>query len=193
MWNAGYTSEINYTSGYYPELAPGRLKLALLSCGIDHSVPDSPNYLELGFGQGLSLAINSATNSGTFAGTDFNPGQVANARDLAAAVGKPITLLEDSFEEFAARADGDQYDIIALHGIWSWINDAGRAAIVEIARHMLKPGGIFYISYNVTPGWSPAWPLRTLISEYAKREAHGRRDACAPGSRSGGRSPRAPA
>jgi len=173
MWNEGYTSEIDYTSGYYSELAPNRLKLALLSRGIDHSVPDHPTYLELGFGQGLSLNINSATNSGTFVGTDFNPGQVANARELAAAMGKQITLLEDSFEEFAARTDGSQYDIIALHGIWSWISEGSRQAIVDIARRMLKPGGIFYISYNVTPGWSPAWPLRTLLSEYSTREAKG--------------------
>lgn len=174
MWDEGYTSEINYTSGYYPELAPSRLKLALLSRGIDHSVPRSPRYLELGFGQGLSLAINSATNSGVFEGTDFNPGQVANAQELAQAAGKAIALFEDSFEEFGERSDIRPYDIIALHGIWSWISDASRQAIVEIARRKLKPGGVLYISYNVTPGWSPAWPLRNLLSEYSRREASGR-------------------
>jgi len=173
MWNEGYTSEIDYTSGYYPELAPARLKLALLSRGIDHSVPDRPNYLELGFGQGLTLTINCATNAGTFAGTDFNPGQVANAREFAAAMGKPITLLEDSFEELAARTDLGQFDIITLHGIWSWISEGSRDAIVDIARRLLKPGGILYVSHNVTPGWSPAWPLRTLLAEYGKRAASG--------------------
>ena len=86
MWNEGYTSEINYTSGYYSELSPTRIRLALLACGVDHSVPDNPDYLELGFGQGLSLNINAATSSGRFFGTDFNPGQVANARELASAM-----------------------------------------------------------------------------------------------------------
>jgi SAM-dependent methyltransferase len=173
MWNEGYTSEINYTSGYYSELSPTRIKLALLAAGIDHSVSDNPEYLELGFGQGLSLAINAATSSGTFRGTDFNPGQVANAREIASAVGKPIELLENSFEELAARSDLPQFDIIALHGIWSWISNGSRAAIIELARRCLKPGGAFYISYNVTPGWSPGWPLRILLSEYAKREGSG--------------------
>ncbi len=173
MWNEGYTSEINYTSGYYSELSPTRIRLALLSCGIEHSVPDNPDYLELGFGQGFSLNVNAATNSGQFWGTDFNPGQVANARQLANAMGKPITLLEDSFEELAARDDLPQFDIIALHGIWSWISHGARRAIIEIARKSLKPGGVLYTSYNVTPGWSPAWPLRILLSEYAKREGSG--------------------
>ncbi len=173
MWHQGYTSEINYTYGYYPELSPARIRLALLSCGIDHSISANPVYLELGFGQGLSLNINAATNSGTYYGTDFNPGQVANAREFANAMGKPLTLLEDSFEELAARDELPQFDIIALHGIWSWISDASRKAIVELALKRLKPGGALYVSYNVTPGWSPGIPLRILMAEHAKREGNG--------------------
>jgi SAM-dependent methyltransferase len=174
MWNEGYTAEIDYISGYYAELSPARIKLALLACGIEHGISDTPDYLELGFGQGLSLAINAATSSGKFYGTDFNPGQVAAARELADAMGKPITLLEDSFEELLQRSDLPSFDIIALHGIWSWISHGAREAIVEIARKWLKPGGALYISYNVTPGWSPGWPLRILLAEHAKREGSGR-------------------
>ena len=173
MWHEGYTSEITYTYGYYPELSPTRIRLALLACGIDHSISDDPEYLELGFGQGLSLNINAATNSGTYWGTDFNPGQVANAREFANAMGKSLTLLEDSFEQLSQRDDLPQFDIIALHGIWSWISHGSRQAIVDLALKRLKPGGALYVSYNVTPGWSPGIPLRILMAEYAKREANG--------------------
>ena len=51
-------------------------------------------------------------------------------------------------------------------------NDAA-GRIVEIALKKLKPGGALYISYNVTPGWSPGMPLRILMAEYAKREGNG--------------------
>ena len=173
MWNEGYTSEVNYTSGYYAELSPTRIRLALLTCGVDHSISENPDYLELGFGQGLSLNINAATNSGTFYGTDFNPGQVANAREFASVMGKQLKLFEDSFEELLGRDDLPQFDIIALHGIWSWISESAREAIIEIARRHLKPGGALYNSYNVTPGWSPAVPLRILLAEHAKREGAG--------------------
>lgn len=173
MAKDGYISEVDYLYGYYPETSPVRLRLALLAAGIGHSVGTAPNYLELGFGQGLSLSINAATNGGNFYGTDFNPAQVANALELAEATGKPISIFDDSFEQLAARSDLPQFDIIALHGIWSWVSDESRQAIVEIARDRLKPGGIFYISYNVTPGWSPAMPLRHLMSEYSKRAAIG--------------------
>lgn len=173
MWDSGYISEINYVYGYFAELAPERLKLALLSKGIAHTVASKPTYLELGFGQGLSLAINAATNSGEYYGTDFNPGQVANAQELAHASGKQMHLYEHSFEELAQRRDLPEFDIIALHGIWSWIPEAARDAIVQIASERLKPGGLFYISYNVAPGWSPAVPLRHLLSLHAKRAGQG--------------------
>lgn len=173
MWNDGYTAEINYTSGYYPELSPTRIKMILLAAGVDHAVPDDATYLELGFGQGLSLLINAATNSGRYYGNDFNPGQVANARELAEAMGKPLTLLEDSFEQLAARTDLPEFDYVCLHGIWSWVSDGSRKAILDMLASRLRPGGAVLISYNATPGWSPEAPLRNLLAEYAGREASG--------------------
>lgn len=173
MWNEGYRSDINYTTHYFTELSPERIRLSLLGAGIDHAIPRNPDYLELGFGQGLSLAIHAATSSGRFFGNDFNPAQVANAMEMAAATGRAVGVFEDSFEELARRTDLPQFDIIALHGIWSWISDSGREAIVEIARRMLKPGGALYVSYNVVTGWAPIMPMRTLMAEYEKRAASG--------------------
>ncbi len=173
MWNEGYISEIDYLYGYFSELCPIRLKLALLSRGIAHSVSSSPTYLELGFGQGLSLNINAAATSGHYFGTDFNPAQAAHARMLADSTGKNVEILDQSFEELAARNDLPQFDIIALHGIWSWISESSRGAILKLVRERLKAGGILYVSYNVTPGWSPAVPLRHLLNEYSRRAATG--------------------
>lgn len=173
MSTDGYVSEINYTYGYYAETSPARLKLALLSRGVGHAIRDDFNYLELGFGQGLSLAINAATSDGNFYGTDFNPAQVANAMELAEATGRSVKIYQDSFEQLAERADLPQFDIIVAHGIWSWVSEESRRAIIRIARDHLKPGGAFYISYNVTPGWSPAIPLRHLMAEYSRRATVG--------------------
>src|SRR3546814_4082898 len=166
MWNAGYVSEVDYIYGYFSELAPVRLKLALLSRGLSHDVVDRPNYLELGFGQGLSLNINAATSSGQFFGTEFNPSQAAYAAQVARAGGKALRIFDDSFEDFARRDDLPQFDIIALHGIWSWVSQEARQAIVDTVRDRLKPGGILYISYNCKPGWAPIEPLRHRSEEH---------------------------
>lgn len=173
MSASGYISELGYTHGFYPELAPANLRLAMLSAGVDVALPPDPSYLELGFGQGLTLNIVAATNRGRYWGTDFNPAHAANARVLGEISGADVRILDDAFDELAARPDLPEFDVIALHGIWSWISDANRAVIVDIARRRLRPGGLFYISYNVTPGWSPAMPLRHLMVEYARAEARG--------------------
>lgn len=173
MWNSGYVSEVDYIFGYFSELAPIRLKLALLSRGISHDVGDHPNYLELGFGQGLSLNINAATSSGEFFGTDFNPSQAAYAAQVARAGGKELRTFDDSFEEFERREDLPQFDIIALHGIWSWVSEEARQAIVRIIESKLKPGGILYISYNCKPGWAPIEPLRHILNVHASNAATG--------------------
>jgi len=175
-WSSGYVTELGYTHGYYSQLKPLLMRQALRRQGVHHSTAKKLRYLELGFGQGLSLNIHAAATGGEFWGCDFNPTQVANAQELAAASGANVTVLDASFEELALRTDLPTFDVIALHGIWSWISDANRRHIVEIARRHLAVGGVFYVSYNTTPGWSPAMPLRhlmTLHTEFVSGKASG--------------------
>jgi SAM-dependent methyltransferase len=175
-WTSGYHTDIGYTHGYYRELSPVMLEFALLSRMQRHRAGKPLRYLELGYGQGLSLNVHAATVPGEYWGTDFNPAQAANAKDLAAASGAHLRALDSSFEELESRDDLPLFDMIVLHGVWSWISDQNRRTIVKIARQHLAVGGIFYISYNSTPGWSAAMPLRHLMSlheELASGEAQG--------------------
>jgi SAM-dependent methyltransferase len=165
-WTCGYVTQLDYSFGYYRELNPAMLRLICLCSAIEPQLRDRPTYLELGFGQGLSINLHAAATDGRFWGTDFNPGQTVRARELAAASGADLHLLDDSFEEFAARTDLPDFDIIALHGIWSWISDANRRTILDIIRRNLRAGGVVYVSYNCLPGWAPAIPVRQLMALY---------------------------
>jgi SAM-dependent methyltransferase len=82
---------------------------------------------------------------------------------LSDASGSGAKLFEDSFADFAARADLPEFDIIGLHGIWTWISDENGHIVVDIIRRKLRAGGILYISYNCLPGWAPSMPLRHLV------------------------------
>ncbi|MFO1161464.1 MAG: class I SAM-dependent methyltransferase [Reyranellaceae bacterium] len=167
-WTAGYITDVDYPYGYFPVLQPDLLKLACLSAGIAVPAGDLQNYLEVGFGQGLSVNIHAAANPGVFWGTDFNPNHAAEAIQLAAASGSGARLSDESFAELAAREDLPQFDIIVAHGIWTWVSAANRQIIIDLVRRHLRVGGLFYVSYNCRPGWAAAEPLKHLMSLHAE-------------------------
>lgn len=173
-WSAGYVSDIGYTFGYYHELNPLRVRLALLNAGI--ACPEVGTACELGFGQGISANFHAAALAGQWHGTDFNPSQAAFAQELAVASGSGARLYDDSFAELARRPDLPDFDFIGLHGIWSWISDDNRSVIVDFVRRKLKVGGVLYISYNTLPGWAAFAPMRHLMTRHAEvigAEGHG--------------------
>ncbi|MDC0398683.1 methyltransferase regulatory domain-containing protein [Alphaproteobacteria bacterium] len=167
-WTDGYISEVSYVNNYHVELSPSHIFLALVNAGFEPPNLENYNYLELGFGQGISLNVHAASNDGNFWGIDFNPEQTAHALEMSSFCGNEAVILDDSFDEFSTRPDIPDFDFIVLHGIWSWISEPNRNIILKILRSKLKPGGVVYLSYNTIPGWSPAIPLRHLLYKYSE-------------------------
>lgn len=170
-WAEGYVFDIDYSYGFYRELVPAYQFFASLSAGQRSPAPDGRlTYCELGCGQGLSANILAAANPQIeFHATDFNPDHVVGARRLADEAGiDNIRFYDCAFADFAAeRALPERFDIISLHGIYSWISPENRKAIVEFIRRKLRPGGLVYISYNTLPGWAAIMPLRRLLVDHA--------------------------
>lgn len=166
-WSDGYVTEVGYTHAYYRELSPLMMELALTyrKQAVRRARP--LRYLELGFGQGLSLNIHAAAMNGEFWGNDFNPAHAAHAAELARISKNGARISAESFAQLAARPDLPEFDVIALHGVWSWVSDANRAVIVDIVRRKLVPGGLLYMGYNATPGWSAIIPVRNLMLQHA--------------------------
>lgn len=168
-WTDGYVTEIGYTYSFHPELQPWPMAEAL---GDRSPIqPGQPfDYCELGFGQGFSLALLAAANpQARFWGNDINPDHVAHARWLANDAG--LSNLTVSPLGFADYADSDlpAFDVVALHGVWSWVGPQQRAEIVAFLERHLKPGGVVYLGYNVLPGWAQYLPLRELMLASARR------------------------
>lgn len=178
----GYVTSLVYKAYYFNDLSPNFLRALLLLCG--HDLPkreagEPLRYLELGFGQGLSVNIHAACVDGEFWGTDFNAEQVDMAQEIATAAELSTKLLEDSFASFREKSDAGelpQFDIITLHGIWSWISDENREHILKIIEKNLKSGGVVYVSYNALPGWSLKSSLRELLVTHCDIFGEGRDD-----------------
>ncbi len=163
-WSEGYVAEVGYTHGYYPELNPLRLKLALLFSEL--AFPAVETACELGFGQGLSIATHAAASPVQWHGTDFNPAQASQALDLVRASGASARLRDEAFADYCHRTDLPDFDFIALHGIWTWVSEANRELIVAFLQHKLKPGGAVFMSFNTLPGWSTLAPVRRLMADH---------------------------
>jgi hypothetical protein len=168
-WTSGYRADIDYTYGYYRELAPSLIDFALIYAGFEPppAAGTGMRYLELGYGQGVSANIHAAATPGEYWGADFNPVHAANAQGLARISGAAAHFSDESFEDLAHRDDLPPMDYIVLHGIWSWVSDENRRNIVEIVRKRLKVGGAVYMSYNTLPGWAVAMPLRHMMTLHA--------------------------
>lgn len=171
-WTAGYVTDVEYTYGVYPELAPNHVDLALLIKGVRPPRSGAAfTYCELGCGQGMTSNLLAAANpSARFWAVDFNPAHIATARQLAEeAQISNVKFIDSSFEDFA-HSDVPEFDYVGLHGVYSWISPENRSHIVDLILRKLKPGGAVYISYNCLPGWAPYLPLRHMLTEHAALE-----------------------
>jgi SAM-dependent methyltransferase len=171
-WNEGYVTDIDYVSGFTPEMTPVMLSTTATLLGYRTPDLDQPYaYADLGCGQGFGTALMAAANPiGRFWGFDFNPGHVASGRRMAAAACiDNVEFDEASFVQLAESSAGrwPEFDFIVLHGVYSWVSRANQLAIIEFIRRFLKPGGLVYLGYNCAPGWSSMVPLQRLIRRHA--------------------------
>ena len=58
------------------------------------------------------------------------------------------------------------FDYIICHGVFSWVSDEVRAAILRLFQACLNPGGVGFLSYNSFPGWHLLEMLRGMLQRH---------------------------
>ncbi len=171
-----YACDIPHEENYCKELTPNFLESLLLLHGLElpcREEGEPLHYLELGYGQGMSFNVHAATNIGEFWGTDCDPNSCNYGRTVMRNAGTSGHMLNDSFEELARKAQNGllpQFDMIVLHGVWSWVTSESREQVLQIISSNLKVGGLVYVSYNCMPGWADFSPLRELLTYHAQSQ-----------------------
>jgi SAM-dependent methyltransferase len=167
-WSNGYVSDVEYLPGFYVEQTPPHIQIACVINGYQPPLDSRKfRYCELGCGQGTTALIIAAANpNAEIIAIDFNPAQIARARrEAKVAQISNIKFLELSFDELLCSKDLTDFDIVSLHGVWSWISSENRRSIVSFLKTALKPGGAAAISYNSLPGWLNLLPFQKLLLE----------------------------
>jgi SAM-dependent methyltransferase len=167
-WDDGYVTDVAYTTNFYREITPSWLATTCLLLG--QRPPDLTRpfrYADLGCGNGFTAMVVAATcPQAEVWAFDFNPAHVEWATRLATAAElSNVRFVEASFAELAARPEAalPAFDFMVSHGVLSWISPENRRLMLEVIRQRLRPGGVTYISYNVTTGWAGMVPLRRLM------------------------------
>jgi SAM-dependent methyltransferase len=168
QWDDGYVTDVAYTNNFYREITPNWLALTSLLLG--QRPPDLArpfSYADFGCGNGCTALVVAATSPyADVWGFDFNPAHVEFARGVATRAGLGnVRFMETSFADLNCAPEGTlpDFDIIVSHGVLSWISPANRSHLFGALAKRLKPGGLAYLSYNVTTGWAGMIPVRALM------------------------------
>jgi SAM-dependent methyltransferase len=155
--------EVPYESIPIEWTAPERMTVTSILHGGPRPAVDEYRYLELGCGDATNLLpLARYRPRGRFVGVDASAVQMATARAGRDAIGLDnLTLTTSSFQEALSCLDGT-FDYVVLHGVFSWVDDTTRDALLAFASRTLEPDGLLYVSYNTLPGWS----VRGLVRDF---------------------------
>ena len=161
--------EMPYVSRPVAVAVPERLALASLLHGGPRARRRGYRVLELGCGDAthlLALAGDAERADATFVGVDGAAAAIAAAEarraELGLAAGR-MKLVRADLREAASQLDG-RFDYILAHGVFSWIPDEARDALLAIAGRHLADDGLVYLSYNARPGWN----VRGLVRDFLR-------------------------
>ena len=165
--------EIPYASWPLTSLQPARLAALAQLFGMPFAPPQTARTLEIGCASGghiIPLAY--ASPQAHFTGVDLSPVQIHDGQARVKRLGlHNVDLQCRSLTEIGA-ADG-QFDYIVCHGVYSWVPEPVRQAILRLCRARLAPEGIAVVSYNVLPGWRLFQVVRdSLLLHAGAAESH---------------------
>ena len=155
--------ELPYDRLPLPETEPDFLAALARLHGFEAADARSARVLELGCAQGGNLIPMAARYPDSeFVGVDLSRGQVEEGQAFIERAGLGnIRLLHG---DIAALPENlGTFDFIIAHGVYSWVPDFVREALLATCRRLLKPLGIAYISFNVEAGWKLYGRIREAL------------------------------
>lgn len=155
--------EVPYKSYPIEWVAPERLALASLLHGGPRVLLDDYRVLELGCGDGANLLpLANYRRQASFIGVDGARSQIDKAIYRKSELElSNIEFIHADFVTTTQQLSG-QFDYIIAHGIFSWVAQDVRDALLQLFAQRLRRGGLLYLNYNTRPGWN----VRGMVRNY---------------------------
>lgn len=158
--------ELPYSAYPIVWTAPERLALASLLHGGPRLPLNKYRVLELGCANGANLLPMAwYRQHGDFTGLDASARQIALANEARGKLDMSnLRFVHGDFRTASDQLEGP-FDIIIAHGVFSWVTDEARDAMLEMCSALLAPDGLLYLNYNTHPGWSVRGMVRDFLMQ----------------------------
>ncbi|MDP3258163.1 MAG: methyltransferase regulatory domain-containing protein [Bosea sp. (in: a-proteobacteria)] len=143
---------VAYPGHAFAQTHPARLAAIAHFHGMEPAPSQAMRVLELGCGRGGNLIPMAAQYPGSaFVGIDLSGSAIAEAKRATAEIGLENVVFHHR-DILAVGPELGIFDYILIHGVYSWVPDAVREAIMALIGGLLAPQGVAYVSYNALPG-----------------------------------------
>jgi hypothetical protein len=154
---------VRYPSWPIPETHPAALSVFAALYGLTFVPHERCRVLEIGCGEGVNLMSMAVTApKAEFVGIDLAETAIATGLEAAAAAGLANVTLRAQ-DLLATGPDLGQFDYIVAHGLYAWVPEPVRAAMMRLIGKSLSPEGLAYVSYNAHPGCRLREVLRDIM------------------------------
>ena len=156
-------SELGYKSMPFPYTTPATLEAYAALVGMSAPNPKTAIVLELGATYGGNIISQALFNpDATFVGIELSQEQVEKGNEVIANAGLTnVSLVQSDIASIGSEIG--TFDYIIAHGVYSWVDDGVKDALLRLIDEHLAEDGIAYISYNTYPGWHTMDEVRQLM------------------------------
>ena len=154
--------ELTYKSAAFAQSSPYKLEACATLLGINPPPCKNAKVLEIGCSFGGNLIPFAVNNENArVVGIDLSGEQIRRGQEIVKEIGlQNLELIHGDICEF--KSD-EKFDYIIAHGVFSWVPDFVKDAILRVVRENLSQNGVAFISYNTYPGWKVKDVVRDLM------------------------------
>ena len=156
-------SELGYKSMPFPYTTPATLEAYAALVGVSAPNPKTARVLELGATYGGNIISQALFNpDATFVGIELSQEQAEKGNEVISNAGLTnVSLIQSDIASIGSEIG--TFDYIIAHGVYSWVDDGIKEALLRLINEHLAEDGIAYVSYNTYPGWHTMEEVRQLM------------------------------
>ena len=156
-------NQFTYESIPFAETHPRHLSVLGRLFELETADPNRCRVLELGCATGGNLIPMAWYHrQARFTGIDLSANQIRIGQKLINDLGLQNIVLHQG-DILHLGDELGSFDFVIAHGVYSWVPSRVREQLLQLARRLLNPNGLFYISLNTLPGWRMRGMLRDIL------------------------------